>query len=107
MPEWAKAADCAIAVNGAAATPRVEGRYLVVNGGDGDTIVLRCPIAERTETLHIIDKDYRVVVRGNEIVDIDPPGTRCPLFQRPEYRHDETRWTDVERFVPEAVVWDY
>ena len=107
MPEWAQDTNCAIAVNGAPATPRVEGRYLVVNGKDGDTIALTCPIAEHKETLHIVDKDYRVVMRGNEIVDIDPPGTRCPIFQRPEYRQDETRWIDVERFVSDTVIPEY
>lgn len=107
MPEWAQAADCAITVNGAAVRPDLDGRYLVVHGGEGDAVVLRCPLTERKDTLRINDTDYRVVVRGNEIVDIDPPGARCPIFQRPEYRQDETRWIDRERFVSHDALHAY
>ena len=70
-------------------------------------MTLRCPIVEDSRKLTIIDKEYEVLVRGNEIVDIDPPGTRCPIFQRPEYRENKTRWRTAERFVADRVVEGY
>ena len=80
-------------------------------------MTLQCPISERSEKLGFSGKseddgtpttrNYDVVVRGNEIVDISPPGERHPVFQRPHYREDETRWRKVQRFVAENIVEAY
>ena len=107
IPEWTTPAECQCTLNDAVASSHWEGRYVVVRAGAGDTVSLRCPMVEDTRKLTIIDKEYEVVVRGNEIVDIDPPGTRCPIFQRPKYREDKTRWRTIERFVADSVVNQY
>lgn len=107
MPEWVRPANCALTRNGQPTRPTLEGRYLVTPAGADDELSLRFPIAERTEKLHIEGTDYRAVVRGNEIVDIDPPGARCPIFQRPELRTDEPQWRTVQRFVSETTLETY
>ena len=61
----------------------------------------------KTEDLEPTSTSYDVTVRGNEIVDISPGGERHPIFQRPHYRKEETRWKTVERFVSDSVVETY
>lgn len=117
MPEWTSPESCTCSVNGQQVNAKPEGRYLVLTAGRGDKVDLRFPIAEREETLSFagtsdddgsaIRNEYKVVVRGNEIVDINPAGKRRPIFQRPHYRENETRWKTVERFVSDSVVNTY
>ena len=107
IPDWASPEECKCLANDVVAEAHLEGRYLVTRAKAGDTVSLRCPLVERTEELNIEAKDYRVEVRGNEIVDIDPPGEHHPIFQKPKYRSGETRWRKVERFVADDQVWKY
>ena len=107
IPEWASPQACRFSANGSDNHTMWEGRYIVARGKPGETLRFQCPIAERSETISIVEEDYRVVVRGNDIVDIDPPGIHRPMFQRPQVRTKETQWRTVERFVPEAVVEHY
>ena len=107
IPEWAEPQACEVLVNNVAGDVLREGRYLAVRAKLGDTVTLRCPLIERTERLRIIDEDYTAVVRGNEIVDIDPPGQHYPIFRKPHYRTGETRWRTVDRFVADRVIGTY
>jgi len=107
IPEWTTPAECRCTVNAREAQPAWQGRYMIVTGHDGDEVSLHCPIPERTESRTIQSKDYRVTVRGNEIVDIDPPGENCPIFNRPELRNDEAQWKTVERFVSDGELSTY
>ena len=107
IPEWTTQRECECQLNGTAVDPRWEGRYVAVRAKAGDTVSLLCLLDERSERVRIIDKEYDIVVRGNEIVDINPPGERCPIFQRTDYRQDETRWSTVDRFVPDHLVASY
>ena len=47
---------------------------------------------------------YTLLVRGNTVVSIDPPGRICPLFQREYLRESEPRWRKVERFVADKQI---
>ena len=47
------------------------------------------------------DGIYTLTLKGNTVVDIEPPGRHCPLFQRAHYRENQARWRKVKRFVPE------
>jgi len=107
IPEWTQPEDCRFTVDGTAASAAWEDRYGVVRASNGQTVALHCPIAERTEKRNIIGKDFTVTVRGNEVVDIDPPGRYCPLFQRPEYRGDDPGLRTVERFVADEEVGEF
>ena len=107
IPEWTTPEACDCVRNDQAVDTSLEGRYMVVVGCKGDTITLTCPIKERSDSLRIMGKDYKVVVRGNEIVDVDPPGQRKPIFHRPEYRTDETQWHTVDRFISDETLDGY
>ena len=72
----------------------------------GQTVTLRFPIAERTVKEKMGDKEYTLIVRGNTVVSVDPPGKICPLFQRDYYRSDTPRMKQVKRFVADKTV-DY
>jgi len=99
VPEWTKPQACKLRSGGKDAAPAWEGRYAVVQGKKGETVSLSCPIAERTEKVTTPGGEYRVVVRGNTIVDMNPPGANHPLFNRAQYRQPEAGTRTVERFV--------
>jgi hypothetical protein len=82
-----------------------DGRYVQVGPVEaGDVVTLRFPLRERSERIHVERRTYRVLLRGNTCVAIDPPGVNCPLFQRDHYREDGTRWRRIERFVADKWV---
>ncbi len=77
-----------------------QARYLSLGeAGSGDRIVVQCPIGERTVKEKMGQATYTLLVRGNTVVSIDPPGRICPLFQREYLRESEPRWRKVQRFV--------
>ena len=71
-------------------TPRAihwEGRYLDLGPVTaGQTVEIRFPIAERTVKETIGTLPYTLVVRGDTVVAIDPPGKTGPLYLRDHYR---------------------
>ena len=116
IPEWAEPRNCTCTVNGAEAGMRWEERYVVVRANKGDEVCLRFPVAERSATITVLGReeeggpafnDYKVVLRGNEIVEITPGGACHPIFNRPHYRQEETRWRTTVRFVADRVVETY
>ena len=62
-------------------------------------MTLTFPISERTEEVWIEKRRYTVVLKGNEVVRIDPPGSVCPIYQRDHYRSDTPLWRPTQRFV--------
>lgn len=102
IPQWVEPDQAKATVDGEARALQFKGRYAQigeVNGGQ--TVALKFPISERTATLNIQNRDYKVIVRGNSVVDIDPPGKYLPLYQRGHYRTGKTLYRKVDRFVPE------
>mgnify|MGYP001044072599 CR=1 FL=1 len=64
------------------------------------------PITETKKLLEIEKRLYEIVIRGANVVHIDPPGVRGPFYQRSDYRTGQTRWRKVERFIPcKAIDW--
>ena len=107
IPEWAKPHEVECAVNGVSRPLRWVGRYALVGEvRPGEQAVVTFPIGERGVEVDIEKHRYALILRGNEVVDIDPPGNHCPLYQRHHYRTDATRWRKAERFVSEEqIVW--
>lgn len=107
IPEWAVPQACAFSKNGATVQPAWDGRYANIGAQKGEVLSMQCPIVERKETRVIMSKPYRLVIRGNEIVDIAPPGVHCPIFKRSHYRQDDTRWKSAERFISDRILDNY
>ena len=71
-----------------------------------DLVSVSFPIAERTVEVSIEKHVYTLILRGNEVVKISPPGQCCPLYQRDHYRQDDVRWRKMTRFIAdEQIVW--
>ncbi len=100
-PEWIAMGSSEIqaTVDGQPRPFRWEGRYLNLGEGKaGQRIAVTCPISERTVTEKMGRDTYTLLVRGNTVVGIDPPGRICPLFQREYMRDEQPRWRSVRRF---------
>lgn len=52
----------------------------------GDRVKLTFPIVERTVKTKLGGRLYTLVIKGNEVVSIDPPGKHYPYYQRDHYR---------------------
>ena len=107
IPEWVAPGDAACTVNGARRELAWEGRYARVGSvSASDRVTLTFPIRERTDIVYVEKHRYVLTRRGNDVVDIDPPGRYCPLYQRRHYRDGEARLRTVTRFVSnETVDW--
>ncbi len=81
--------------------------------GPGEKFSLEFPVAERTITRRVYGAPVETILggvvyqsitwRGNEVVEIDPPGKNYPFYQRSHYRGDP-RWRKAARFVAEETV---
>jgi len=102
LPEWVEPGDAGAEVDGEPRKLKFNGRYTIIGQvAKGQTATLTFPIGERTKRVTIQNEDYTLVVRGNTVVSIKPPGKYLPLYQRDHYRTGETLWKKVVRFVPE------
>ena len=100
IPEWVEPAQVAATVNGQPVAPAFRGRYAVLGRVSAqDLVAVSFPIAERRVDTTIGDLPYRLIVKGNDVVSIDPPGQWYPFYQRAKYRDGRTQWIEQERFV--------
>ena len=107
IPEWVKQHEVACTVGGLGRSLSWEGRYACVGAlKPGHVASLTFPISERTVQVNVQKRPYTLVVRGNDVVLIDPPGRCCPLYQRSHYRNNDTRWRKIQRFVSDReIAW--
>ena len=105
IPEWVEPDQAKCTVNGKTVKIKWDGRYANVGKVEADDVVtLNFPIEERVEWIYVEKRTYRILLRGNTCVAIDPPGTNCPLFQREHLRSDTVRWKKTERFVSNKII---
>lgn len=109
-PEWIEAGNPALTckVNGTARSLHWEGRYVNIGAVKaGDKAEILFPISERTVREKIGPNTYTLVMKGNTVISIDPPGKNGPLYaDRAKYRDNEVVWNKVTRFVPEKeILW--
>ena len=106
MPEWIPGGSEQVSceVNGRPRSMRWQGRYVEVgHAKPGDTITVKFPISERTVQETIGGISYKLEIRGNTVLTIDPPGRNGPLYERAYYRQP-VKWRKVDRFVPERTI---
>ncbi len=105
LPEWVESRQARCTVNGRTRKLGFSDRYAKVGKVcKDDEVILKFPIHEITERVIIEKSVYTITKRGNEVVHIDPPGVRCPLYQRAHYRSGQTLWRKVTRFVPDQEI---
>ncbi|MBN1918823.1 MAG: glycoside hydrolase family 127 protein [Verrucomicrobia bacterium] len=87
-------------VNGKTQETVWAGGYLAVGGlKKGDVVTIEFPIEERSLFRVIGDVPYKLALKGNTVVDINPEGTLYPLYQRDHYRTGKAPMKRVTRFV--------
>jgi DUF1680 family protein len=100
LPEWVKPSEARCEVGGSARGLTYAGRYAQIGQTErGETVVVSFPISERTERRSIEGSDYTFVLRGNDVVSVDPAGKYLPLYQRGYYRTGNPLYAKVTRFV--------
>jgi hypothetical protein len=109
MPEWvdSSADKVACTVNLGTRNFIWEGRYINLGPAKpGDKLTVRFPISERTLTNQKIGNGvYTLVMKGNTVVSIDPPGKQCPMYAR-NYRAAAAPERAVRRFLAnEEITW--
>ena len=89
----------------------------------GDVITIAFPVETKTVFVPIGRIPYKLTMRGNTVVDIDPrswtrvhcpvydqtireSGELCPLYRRDQYKRDKAPMKTIERFVSnETIQW--
>ena len=105
IPEWATPAGTRVRVNGKERRATWEGRYAQAGQvKPGDVATMTFPISERVTRQWIQSHNYELVLKGSDVVCIEPPGQVHPLYQRSHYRANDTRWRKMERFVPAKII---
>jgi hypothetical protein len=105
IPEGTPHGQVACDVNGKKQETTWSGDYVGVPGlKRGDVITIEFPMAETRLFKVIGDVPYRLTLKGNTVVDIDPPGQIYPLYQRDRYKADKAPARKVTRFVSEETI---
>ena len=106
IPEWVNAHEVRCSVNDRRHKINRDGRYALIGEvKSDDKISVKFPIKERIIEVDIEKQHYILVLKGNEVVNINPPGRFCPFYQRNHYRQDVVRWKKVSRFVSKELIY--
>ncbi len=99
IPEWVKPGDVSCFVNNIPREIDFQGRYAQVGSVEsGNVVAMIFPISEREVKTSIGGVSYTLIIKGNDIVSINPPGQWHPFYQREHYK-EKIRWVNRERFV--------
>ncbi len=102
-PEWIKTGsdEIKVTVDGKSRKFKWQARYIDIGKAkQGNKIEIKFPISERKVKEKIGTVDYTLVVKGNTVVFMHPPGKNGPLYQRDHLRDNNTHWKQIDRFVP-------
>jgi DUF1680 family protein len=107
VPEWTDQTRVTCDVNGVGQEIFWSGNYVEFKElTPGDTVTVEFPITEKTFFSVIGDKAFKLTMKGNTVIEIDPPGEICPLYQREEYKGDQAPMKKVTRFASgESILW--
>ncbi len=100
IPEWVKPEETSCFVNNIPREIKFRERYAQVESVEsGYVVTLIFPISERVVKTSIGGVSYTLIIKGNDVISIDPPGQWHPFYQREHYQ-GKIRWVKRERFVP-------
>ena len=107
VPEWTEHKGVTCKVNGKEHESAWSRSYVELKDlKPGDAVTVEFPMREKTMFSVIGDKPYKLALKGNTVVDIDPEGEICPLYQRDLYKQDQAPVKKVTRFVSrETILW--
>jgi len=69
-----------------------------------DVITIEFPMVGKTLFKVIGDVPYRLTLKGNTVVNIDPPGRIYPLYQRDHYKANKAPMKKITRFVSKETI---
>ncbi len=82
MPEWCKAKDVQVSVGEEKRATVTDGKLVKLRWlHPGDRVTLSFPMPERVVHRMIVQKPYKLVLRGSNVVSIDPKGIAYPLYE--------------------------
>ena len=84
-PEWVESSSSGLScqVNGVPRKLSWRDRYMNIGkASPGDTVELAFPISERTVEETVGGVTYTLVIRGNNVISISPPGKNYPFYNR-------------------------
>ena len=107
IPAWTERDQVTCQVNGEKRNLLWAENYIRVEGlTQGDEITVEFPMREFTVFKEIGERTYKLTIKGNTVINIDPEGTIYPLYQREHYRNNEAPRKKVTRFVPaDTINW--
>lgn len=99
IPDYVNINDLVCNINDKKVETIIENKYAsVANVKKGDVVTISFPLEEKVEKIWNEGTKYNVIFKGNDVVNINPPGIYCPLYQRNYYRKNSTRYIKSERF---------
>ncbi|MFH2038993.1 MAG: hypothetical protein ABIJ65_06105 [Chloroflexota bacterium] len=100
IPEWVKHSEVSCFVDNIPRETVFQGRYAQVGPVEnGNVVTMVFPISERSVKTTIAGVSYTLIIKGNDVVAIDPPGQWHPFYQREKYRENHAQWINRDRFV--------
>ena len=107
IPEWTNHEKVFCTVNGQAQEFAWSGNYVEVGDlKEGDRLTVKFPMREKTQFRVIGGSPYKLTIKGNTVVDIDPKGKINPIYQRDQYKQETAPLKKVTRFVSrETLLW--
>ena len=107
IPEWTDRSQVTARVSGENRQLAWSGNYVQFTGlKKGDTVTVEFPMREKTVFRVIEHTPYKLTIKGNTVVDIDPKGKINPIYRRDHYRQNQAPIKKVTRFVSnESLLW--
>jgi hypothetical protein len=106
IPEWVTPDQTRVQVNEQDRAVDCDGRYAQLGKvKPGDVVTMTFPISERPRTEWVQGHRFNLVLKGSEVVCIDPLGETVPFYLRDHYRVNGTRWRKIERFVADKLIY--
>ncbi len=100
LPEWVSPDETSGTVNYSPVELSYSSRYAHFDRLQrGDIATLTFPISERAVDTLIGESSYSLVIKGNDVVEINPSGIWYPFYQRSHYRQSIAPLVEFQRFV--------
>lgn len=108
IPDWTDRSKVVCKINGTETEFGWKGNYVEINGvKPKDIVSVEFPM--KTETMFRViagDTVYKLTIKGYTVVDIDPKGEICPLYDRSYYQKDKAPIKKTTQFISDKkIIW--